>query len=97
MTNIEDVEKQFDDLLPWEKREFISRHLGLVTNTMSDTEIYKTFGVDRDSDINDASDAVDTFGAYDLLDEIAVYEMADYFDIKDSRWKELKEAMEEGE
>lgn len=75
LVEISEVEALFEDLMPWDKKEFINKHADLIDIPASDVseEDYSL-----DDVIESAEEAVEAFGEDEMLYNISDTAIAEY-------------------
>ena len=76
IVEIADVEALIDALAPWEKLEFINNHTDLEVK--SGNSDIREGDYSMEDVIESASEAVDVFGEYEILENVSDVTIADY-------------------
>lgn len=78
IVEIADVEALFDALTPWDKTEFINSHIDLADEVESGNSNIREDDYSMKDVIESASEAVDAFGEYEILEDISDVTIANY-------------------
>lgn len=78
IVEITDVEALFDALAPWEKKEFVNRHIDLADEVGSGNSDIREDDYSMEDVIESAEEAVDVFGEREILENVSDVTIADY-------------------